>query len=129
MFLHALTPAQRRVFLALADDVIAADRRTTLQEIERLDRLTPDAGLGPDLPDGPPDLGLLDTAQARMAVVLDLLVLAHADGELHESEVDSVASVADRLHVGAEAFGAALDWSRRYQALAEAAAALGAPRV
>ena len=38
MFVHELSPEQRRAFLVLARQVIDADHRLAIQEVERLDR-------------------------------------------------------------------------------------------
>ena len=129
MFLHQLTPEQRRAFLVLARQVIDADNRLALQEVERLDRLYVEAGVAAELagaPTGVGDLNLLfGTERAQTALLLELLLVAYADGRLHEREVAAVRSTAAHLRVDAGVFEAALDWARRHQALVEEAATLG----
>ena len=129
MFLHELSPEQRRAFLVLARQVIDADNRLAIQEVERLDRLYVEAGVGTEMagaPSGVGDLNLLfGTGRARVVVLLDLLLVAYADGRLHPSELNAVRAIAARLQTDAGTFGAAVDWARRHQELIEEAAHLG----
>ena len=129
MFLHELSSEQRRAFLVLARHVIDADNRLAIQEVERLDRLYVEAGLPAETaeaPDAVADLNLLfGTERARVAVLLELLLVAYVDGTLHPRETAALRAVAARLHVDAGTFENALDWGRRYQALVEEAAHLG----
>ena len=129
MFIHELSPEQRRAFLVLARHVIDADNRLAIQEVERLDRLYLEAGVGTETasaPNGVGDLNLLfGTERSRVVVLLDLLLVAYADGHLHPREVAAVRSVAARLQVDAGTFEAALDWARRHQALVDEAEHLG----
>lgn len=129
MFLHELSPEQRRAFLVLARKVIDADNRLAIQEVERLDRLYVEAGMDAEMagaPSGVGDLNLLfGTERSRTVVLLDLLLVAYADGRLHPRETEAVRSVAARLHVDAGTFEAVLDWARRHQELVEEAEHLG----
>ena len=129
MFLHELSPEQRRAFLVMARQVIDADHRLAMQEVERLDRLYAEAGVGTETagaPSGVGDLHLLfGTQRARVVVLLDLLLVAYADGQLHAKETAAIRSVAARLHVDAGVFEGALDWARRHQELVEEAEHLG----
>lgn len=129
MFVHELSPEQRRAFLVLARQVIDADNRLAIQEVERLDRLYLETGVPAETagaPSGVGDLNLLfGTDRARVIVLLDLLLVAYADGQLHAHEAEAIRGVARRLQVDAGTFEAALDWGRRHQALVEEAEALG----
>ena len=129
MFVHELSPEQRRAFLVLARQVIDADNRLAIQEVERLDRLYVEAGLGAehaDAPNGVGDLNLLfGTPRSRVVVLLDLLLVAYADGRMHPSELQAVRSVAAQLQTDAGTFEAAVDWARRHHALIEEAQHLG----
>ena len=131
MFFHELSHDQRRACLVLARQVIDADNRLALQEVERLDRLYVEAGVPAETaeaPTGVDDLGrLFATDRARVVVLLELLLVAYADGRLDPREVAAVRRVAAHLQVDAGTFEAALDWGRRHQALVEEAAHLGAP--
>ncbi len=125
MFLHDLSPEQRRAFLVLARQVIDADSRLALQELERLDRLYVEAGLGTETASAPSVTGdlhlLFGTDRARVAALLDLILVAYSDGTLHPRETDAIRAAAARLHVDAGVFEHALDWGRRHQALIEEA--------
>ncbi len=116
MFLHELRPEQRRAFLVLARQVIDADNRLAIQEVERLDRLYVEAGVGTETaeaPNGVGDLNLLfGSERSRVVVLLDLLLVAYADGQLHPREIDALRSVAARLDVDAGTFSEAVDWAR-----------------
>ena len=129
MFLHELRPEQRRAFLVLARQVIDADNRLAIQEVERLDRLYVEAGVGTETAEAPNAVGdlnlLFGTPRARVVVLLDLLLVAYADGRLHPRELSAVRSIAARLQTDAGTFEAALDWARRHHALIEEAAHLG----
>lgn len=129
MFLHELSPEQRRAFLVLARQVIDADKRLAIQEVERLDRLYIEAGVPPEMADAPAavgDLNLLFPAdRARVVVVLDLLLVAYADGRLDSRETQAVRDVAARLGVDAATWEDATDWARRYHALLGEAETLG----
>ena len=128
MFLHALSPEQRRAFLVLAREVIDADHRHAIQEIERLDRLYVEAGVPAETaaaPDATGNLGaLFGTGRARVAVLLDLLLVAYADGRMHADEAAAIRRVAAHLGVDAGVYEGALDWARRHQALVDEAEAL-----
>ena len=129
MFLHELSPEQSRAFLVLARQIIDADNRLAIQEVERLDRLYIETGQAAEMagaPNGVGDLNLLfRTERARVVVLLDLLLVAYADGRLHPTEIAAVRSVAARLQVDAGTFEGALDWARRHQELVEEAEYLG----
>lgn len=129
MFVHELSPDQRRAFLVLVRGVIDADNRLALQEVERLDRLYREAGVPAETAAAPSAVGdlnlLFETERARAVVVLDLLLVAFADGRLHEREAEAVRDVARRLQVDAATVEAAFDWAQRHQALIEEAEALG----
>lgn len=129
MFLHELRPEQRRAFLVLARQVMDADNRLAIQEVERLDRLYVEAGVGTERADAPNAVGdlnlLFGTPRSRVVVLLDLLLVAYADGHLHPSELAAIRSVAAQLQTDAGTFEAAVDWARRHQSLVEEAAHLG----
>lgn len=131
MFLHELSPEQRSAFLVLARQVIDADHRLAMQEVERLDRLYVEAGVATEHADAPNAVGdlnhLFPTDRSRVVVLLDLLLVAYADGRLHEQEIEAIRSVAARLQVDAGTWEGALAWARRYHALIEEAEHLGTP--
>lgn len=107
--------------MVLARRVVAADDRYAFGEIERLDLLyremelpAVDAGE----PDDAGDLNLLfDTPQSRALVVLNLLLVAHADGALDAREAAAVRRVADGLGVGEDDLVRMEAWAERYAVL------------
>ncbi|HEX8299507.1 MAG TPA: TerB family tellurite resistance protein [Rubricoccaceae bacterium] len=129
MFLHDLSPEQRRAFLVLARQVIDADRRLAIQEVERLDRLYLEAGMPAEMADAPGGVGdvnlLFPSDRARIVVVLELLLVAYADGRLDPRETEAVREVAARLGLDAATWEDATDWARRYQDLLDEADTLG----
>lgn len=131
MFLHELSADQRRAFLVLARQVIDADRRLAIQEVERLDRLYAESGLEVEHADAPHAVGdlnlLFGTERSRVVVLLDLLLVGYADGRLDPREVEALREVAARLEIDAGTWEAALDWAGRYHALVEEAGHLGSP--
>ena len=129
MFLHDLSPEQRRAFLVLARQVIDADRRLSIQEVERLDRLYVEAGVPAEMADAPGAVGdlnlLFPSNRARVVVVLELLLVAYSDGRLDPRETQTIRDTAARLGIDAATWEDATDWAHRYQALVAEADALG----
>ncbi|HEX9952854.1 MAG TPA: TerB family tellurite resistance protein [Rubricoccaceae bacterium] len=129
MFLHDLSPEQRRAFLVLARQIIDADRRLAIQEVERLDRLYVEAGVPAEMADAPGGVGdlnlLFPSERSRVVVVLELLLVAYSDGRLDPRETEAVREVAARLGLDAATWEDATDWARRYQALLDEADTLG----
>ena len=129
MFLTELSPEQRSALLVLARQVIDADERLTLPEVERLDRLYEEAGVGPEMASAPSaagDLNLLfPTPRQRAVVLVELLLVGHVDGRLHPREEAAIQRIAARLQIDQGLWGQILDWSHRYAALADEAARFG----
>jgi len=129
VFIQDLDLAQRRAFLVLARRVIDADNRVTLQEVERLDRLYAEAGLEAEHADAPSHAGDLNlmfgSRKSRVAVLLELLLLACVDGRVDPREEAAVRAVAAQMGVDAGTWQEARDWADRYQALMRDAAQIG----
>ena len=129
MFLHELSHAQREAFLILARQVIDADHRLAIQEVERLDRLYSEAGMDPETADAAlavDDLQSVFTSErSRVVVILDLLLVGYADGSLHDSEADAVRQIGARLGLDAGVWEHALDWARRHHQLVREAEDMG----
>jgi uncharacterized tellurite resistance protein B-like protein len=132
VFLTELSPEQRSALLVLARQVIDADERLTLPEVERLDRLYIEAGVDAETagaPNAAGDLNLLfPTPRQRAVVLVELLLLAHSDGRLHPREENAVRRIAARLQIDQGLWAHILDWSHRYAALADEAAGFGHER-
>ncbi|HYE95290.1 MAG TPA: TerB family tellurite resistance protein [Rubricoccaceae bacterium] len=121
MRLHELSREQQRAFLILARQVVTADDRLALQEVERLDLLGREMGLS-DLPADAPDAVadanyLFETPKARTLALLNLLLVALADGALDEREYAVVRRVAAAFPVAEDEWMWMVDWARRYAAL------------
>lgn len=132
MFLNELSPEQRRALHVLARQIIDADERLTLREVERLDEIYEESGLGAETasaPSGAGDLNLLfPTARERSVVVVELLLVAYADGHLHPREEAAIQRIAARLQLDQGLWSHILDWARRHAALAAEASAFGRTR-
>jgi hypothetical protein len=129
MFLSELTAEQKRALLVLARQIIAADERLALQELERLEALYHEAGLPPEPPSAPDVVGDLNymfpSARARAVVALELLLVALADASVDQREVGAVRAIAEAMEVDAAAWAAMRDWARRYGALVAEARRFG----
>lgn len=132
MFLNELSPEQRDAFLVLAREIIAADDRLTLPEVESLDRLYIESGVEAEhanAPNAAGDLNLLFPTQRQRAVVLiELLRLAHSDGQFHPREESAIQRIAARMQVDQGLWTNLLDWAQRFAHLAAEARAFGRER-
>ena len=132
MFLNELSPEQRRALHVLARQIIDADDRLTLLEVERLDEIYEESGVGPErasAPNAAGDLNLLfPTERTRSVVVLELLLVAYADGHLHSREESAIQQIAARLQIDQELWSNIRDWAGRYAELAREARAFGRSR-
>ena len=132
MFLTELSPEQRRALHVLARTVIDADDRLTLPEVERLDEIYQESGIGTETasaPNAAGDLNLLfPTSRARAVVVIELLLVAYADGQLHPREEAAIQRIAARLQMDQGHWTNVVDWARRYASLAAEARAFGRTR-
>ena len=61
------------------------------------------------------------TQKERSIVLLELLLLAHSDGELHQKEERVLHSIADELDVSREELGIMQNWALRQVALVQEA--------
>ena len=129
MFLHELSHDQREAFLILARQVIDADHRLAIQEVERLDRLYTEAGMDPEMAEAAvavDDLqAVFPSERSRVVVVLGLLEVGYADGTLHPAEEDAIRQVGARLGLNAGVWEHALDWARRHHQLVQEARDMG----
>jgi uncharacterized tellurite resistance protein B-like protein len=98
MFLFHLNPEERRAFVGLAKQLIAADAREQPNEAGVLRLMALELGIPvADLPPTPPRQEVLATFSSkasRVAVLMELLTLAYADGEPHPQEMELLETVA-----------------------------------
>ncbi|GAB5536125.1 MAG: hypothetical protein Rubg2KO_23740 [Rubricoccaceae bacterium] len=129
MFLHELSHAQREAFLILARQVIDADHKLAIQEVERLDRLYTEAGIEPEMAEAAVAIDDLQSVflseRSRVVVILDLLLVGYADGTLHPSEADAIRQIGARLGLNAGVWEHARDWAKRLHQLVEEAEDMG----
>lgn len=129
VYLAELSPEQRSAFLVLARDIIRADERLTIQEVEQLDDLYEESGMGAETADAPNAAGDLNlmfpTSRSRAVVLIELLLLAHADRQFHPREEEAIYEIAARLQVDQGLWTNILDWARRFTALKAEARAFG----
>lgn len=64
---------------------------------------------------------VFETEKERAIVLLELLLLAHSDGELHQAEEQILHSIASDLNVSDEALETMQNWALRQVALAQEA--------
>ena len=132
MFLNELSPEQRRALHVLARQIIDADQRLALKEVERLDEIYQESGIGTETasaPNAAGDLNLLfPTSRERAVVVIELLLVAYSDGHLHPREESAIQRVAARLQMDQGLWTNVLDWARRHASLAAEAGAFGKTR-
>ncbi|NNF57483.1 MAG: hypothetical protein HKN04_04510 [Rhodothermaceae bacterium] len=121
MFLHELTTEQQRAFLILARQVMAADERLAMQEVERLEALYRETGLPAETAAGPDAVGdmnyLFASPRVRAVVLLELLLVAHADDDLDPRENAVIRDVAERMEVYDDDWTRFSAWAARYAAL------------
>ncbi len=90
MFVHRLTEPQKRAFFGLASEMIAADLEIADREMNYLRRLLDESGLDGELDeiggDVDIDRSIFDDREARLAVTVEILIIAAIDGDLHRDE-------------------------------------------
>jgi uncharacterized tellurite resistance protein B-like protein len=103
MFLFHLNPEERRAFVGLAKQLIAADAREQPNEAGVLRLMALELGIPvADLPATPPRpevLATFSSKASRVAVLMELLTLAYADGEPHPDEMELLNKVAAGLQI------------------------------
>lgn len=123
MFIHMLTPDERRAFFGLAKQLIAADGKIADEELHALRHIELEAGMSADEvapTDGadPRVIAALKGKKARAATLLELLGLAYADREYHPKENAMIKSVAAALDVTDNELLQMENWVLRQMALA-----------
>lgn len=131
MFLAQLNDAQKNSFLALATRVVLADGELTDQENALLDRLKIEMGgkakAPPEEVFGNTNLANFSDRRSRVIVLMELLMLGHADSNFHSDEIKVIEELAKAFGVSGGDFAAISEWAKRQaQQLHDADALMGA---
>ena len=117
MFLHELTRAQQRAFLVLVRQVIAADERLAMQEVESLEAIYRELGVPPETAEAPDvalDLNyLFESSRIRAVVFIELVIVAYADGVFDERENEVLVGFADAMTIPDQTRTDAYNWVRK----------------
>lgn len=121
MFIDKLNSEQQGVFLSIAAQLIEADENISSQEIALLNvfrnQMPADVKPAPapvsvsDLPN------IFNSTQAKVAFLLELIGLAHADAEYHVTEKDFISNVAAALSISEVVLADMQSWVVRQFAL------------
>lgn len=121
MFLNELTREQQKAFCILARQVIAADERLAMKELESLEAIYRETGLDAETAEAPDvalDLNyLFDTPRSRAVVFIELVLLAFADGVFDARENEAVTSFGDAMQLSESVRKDAYNWARRFVAM------------
>lgn len=120
MFLQHLTEEQKRKVLVLAHKLTMADGEDATDEEQALAALKAEFGIRETIPmheilaDLDSCVGAFDSALARRAAVMQVLLLAFTDEYLHPAESDFLGTLAGKMGLSQEAFDPLVQWAYRY---------------
>jgi len=101
MFADKLTQAQRQLVFDLAVNLAAADNDVSEEEIQYLKQFSSAYGIEYTLEKTPINLddaiGVLDTKEARIITLQELIKVSYKDGHFGEEEQDKVFLIAQKL--------------------------------
>ncbi|WEJ62012.1 tellurite resistance TerB family protein [Thiomicrorhabdus lithotrophica] len=101
MFADKLTQAQRQVVFDLAVNLAAADNDVSEEEIQYLKQFSSAYGIEYSLEKTSINIddaiGVLDTKQARIITLQELIKVSYKDGHFGEEEQDKVFLIAQKL--------------------------------
>jgi uncharacterized tellurite resistance protein B-like protein len=118
MFLDRLTEDEQKVYCQLAYAVMAADGEVVEKELAFHDRCRRDLGLE-ELPEPAPGEGVVVPPGAfrlsatRRALMVELALLAVADGTVSTEERSVLDAVADEMHFDPREVDRSLDYAAR----------------
>lgn len=122
MFLTLLTEKQKAAFLTLAKRLIESDAHLSLEGQNLIEIMSREMGFPPGL-----DIQLgeiadalheFDSRKARVAVLLELLGLAHSDGDYGTEEKHLIGQIATAFQISKEEVSVMENWALRQLALA-----------
>ena len=128
MFLQELTESQKKTFICLAHDIIVSDGILRADENFMMEQLRREIGLSNDFQPHYITLegidSIFDTRSARIAVLLNLIRLAYADGAFEIEERFLLAEICQIFSIDSQLFALAENWVRRLIALEKEARTL-----
>lgn len=120
MFLRDLTDDQKKAFLVLADKVVHADGNLAEEEKVLIAALTAEMGLASSVP---ADMDFASAAAAfsdrksKVAVMLELIGIGHADGDFDKDETEIVKEIMRTFRITPVEFEIMSNWVLRQLAL------------
>lgn len=128
MFLHLLNDKEKGGFLSLAHKLVWADGEFASEEQLFLDAMKREMGLPSDeeAKDADPTVasGNFGSKKSRVAAMLELIGLAHADNEYHPDEVALLKTVNAAFDFSETQFAAMENWVLRQLTLTREADAM-----
>lgn len=122
MFLTLLTEKQKTSFLALARRLIQCDERLLSEEENLIELMNREMGFSREFVVQPREITELlhefNTRKARVAALLELLGLAHSDGDYGKEEKRLIEQIAAGFDISTEEVLAMENWALRQLALA-----------
>jgi len=122
MFLTLLTETQKTAFLALAKRLIESDERLSLEGENLMEIMKREMGFPREIVVRPGEitevLHEFNSRKARVAVLLELLGLAHSDGDYGKEEKRLIEQTAAGFEISEEEVLAMENWALRQLALA-----------
>lgn len=118
MFVSRLSPVQKEQLVVLAHKLTMADGVDAPEEEAALESLKQEAGFTGPVPMSKVldniDVSGYDTKVARIAAMLEVLVLAFVDEDLHPAEIDFLGRVAGHMDFSQEEFNPMVEWAFRF---------------
>lgn len=132
MFLRDFTDEQKQAFLVLADKVVLADGRLAPEEAALLGTFRAEMGVA-EAPLPSMDIEQaakpFDSRPVKVAALLELIALGHADGDFDKDESAVVKEIKSAFGLSLAEFEAMTNWVLRQMALAREASELMAQEV
>lgn len=117
MFLNLLNDRQKQSFLALATKIVMADGGVVPEENVTLKVRVAEMGGGVVAPPeeiyGDANVTVFDTHQARLIVILELMVIAYSDDEFHADERPIIDDLATSFGISREDINVFENWAKR----------------
>lgn len=125
MFLSDLSDEQKRAFISLARNFCQSDGVLAGAEDRFLEMFCAEMGLEPGTPgfEGETQelLRYFDTRKAKVSVLLELIGLGYADGNLDHAENEMVTRVASEFGISQGELSVLYDWVARQMELVQEA--------